>query len=93
MTEHLDLSADIHGRVADYVADVDRRWFDAHPGEDSYERSPLEHETCNPVAAAEGRCEPLFELADGARIVVVVTQLSPGFRTRAIVERIPWGTA
>lgn len=74
----LDLRADVHAHVADYVMDVDRLYFDAHPGEPVYVRPPLEHEWCCWRCATEGRCRP----AVGTVVAVHVTNLGPGVRAR-----------
>jgi hypothetical protein len=78
----LDFSADLHGHVIEYACDQDRRWFDEHPGETCYVRLAVEHELCDPRAAAQGRCVPAFTVPAGARLVIKVTQVEPGFRLR-----------
>ena len=46
----IDLGADYHGRVVEYVSDLDRAWFADHPGEDTYYRDAVEHEWCRASA-------------------------------------------
>lgn len=78
----LDLRADLHGHAADYVSDVDRAWFAAHPGVDVYVRQGLPHEWCCPVCAAEGGgCVPVVVDIEG----VVIMRLGPGLRARQYV--------
>jgi hypothetical protein len=80
----IDLTKDLHGHVADFISDTDRAWFDAHPGETTYFRPAIEHETCRPDAAAEGRCESAIGVVPcGATVIVQVRQLAPGARVRS----------
>ncbi len=56
MRAPIDLSADLHGHVLEYVSDTDRAWFERHPGRTSYSRPPVAHEFCDPGQLP--RCSP-----------------------------------
>ena len=92
----VDLSGDLHGRVADFISDTDRRWFAEHPAERTYHRAALEHELCDPRHAP--RCVPMAwppEVPDGYWVEpqMEVTQIAPGIRTRrlwwAVLRDVP----
>ena len=44
----IDLRADLHGHVLDYVTGRDRQWFADHPGAVAYIRRAEPHELCIP---------------------------------------------
>lgn len=91
--EPIDLRADLHGHAADYISDIDRAWFRDHPQRTSYVRAALEHELCNPHAAAEGRCEPVLTAPLGATVMIEVVKLGDGVRVRRPVYWAIGGTA
>lgn len=71
----IDLRADLHGHATDYASDLDRAWFAEHPGAQRYQRAPVDHEFCAPG---------LLSCTEATGVVlVVVTQIRPGLRTRA----------
>ena len=80
----IDLTADLHGHVHDYISDLDRRWFDDHWDEDRHIRirPPYEHELCDGRFAVEGRCVPLLDVPPGYVISIEVEQLAPGVRVK-----------
>lgn len=69
----LDLRTDLHEHVVDHVCDIDRRWFDEHPGEREHTRPAVDHELCPPG----GPCHPASPAA-----LVRVVKLGPGLRAR-----------
>lgn len=50
----IDLRADYHGHVIDFVCDQDRRWLAEHPKGASFMRAAYPHEFCIPFG--EGDC-------------------------------------
>jgi hypothetical protein len=73
----LDLRADYHGHVIDYVCDYDRIFLAAHPEVDAFERPAVEHEFCDMIAASTpGIC------LDFEGVVVRVTRIAEGVRAR-----------
>jgi hypothetical protein len=80
-----NLSADLHGHVLAYVADVDRGWFEHHPTQTSYSRPAFEHEFCDPRQLPA--CTPPVPVVPpepGHRweMLVQVDLIGPGLRTR-----------
>jgi len=86
----IDLKADFHGHVIDYVGDQDRAFFAAHPEVQAFERPAFPHEFCNLLAG--GGPQVCFDFEG---VVVRVTRMVDGARTRQplwagmILPRIP----
>jgi len=81
-----DLRADIHGRAVDFANDLDRAFFEQHPGTRTCTRPPVEHEWCGP--GADGTCTPLPGSTPGTVAAVTVVLLGDGLRAR-IPESTP----
>src|SRR5258708_4734996 len=77
-----DLTADLHGRPTTPGNARDRRYFEEHPTELTYERKPVEHEWCTHPETGETACA----LDGGVFVIppdrVVVAVMGPGLRSR-----------
>ena len=73
----IDLKADFHGHVIDYVCDQDRAFFAAHPEVQAFERPAFPHEFCDLLAVGGPRVCFDFE-----GVVVRVTRMVDGTRAR-----------
>lgn len=81
----IDLRGDFHGRVAEFVTDQDRRWFENTPGATTRYRAAVPHEFCRPDRTPG--CVPAFTMPpalDGIEgtLMVAVEQIAPGLRLR-----------
>lgn len=82
--DDIDLRADLHGHVVDFVSDQDRRWFDAHPGETVRHRPALPHEFCDPRHLSE--CRPVFDPLPLPEGVEATLMLPEGVEVTLMVE-------
>ncbi len=82
MSRRLDLRSDIHGRAIEFANDIDRAFFADHPDVHAYIRPPVEHELCNPIAAADGHCLRGDLCEPGYLVFVRVFSVETGVRFR-----------
>jgi hypothetical protein len=75
----------LHEFVLICMADDDRAWFESHPSAKVRYREAFDHEFCRPDFYPQ--CEPAFPVPPalagaGLTLMVTVTRVAPGFRTR-----------